>query len=181
MSVDRSRAAVGDDPGEWFDVVDEQDTVVGRRTRGACHADRNLIHRCVFILVYHPDGRILWQQRSQSKDTHPGCWVTSASGHVDAGESYAQAAERELHEELGIATPLTYLDKFLWRYPQESEWAAVFRTRCAGPFRIARREIETVAFMSAAELFARERAGRLRVVPAVHRLFEALGARLAPL
>ena len=36
-----------------------------------------------------------------SKDTFPGCWDSSCSGHVDAGEDYVAAARRELGEELG--------------------------------------------------------------------------------
>ena len=36
-----------------------------------------------------------------TKDTFPGAWDSSASGHVESGEDYAACAVRELREELG--------------------------------------------------------------------------------
>jgi isopentenyldiphosphate isomerase len=41
-----------------------------------------------------------------SKDTFPGCWDSSCSGHVDSGEDYLIAARRELSEEIGLETSL---------------------------------------------------------------------------
>jgi isopentenyldiphosphate isomerase len=43
------------------------------------------------------------QKRSMHVRLAPGRWDHSAAGHVDEGESYEQAAERELEEELGIS------------------------------------------------------------------------------
>ena len=39
------------------------------------------------------------------KDTAPGKWVSSCSGHVDSGEYYFDAAVRELGEEIGLFNP----------------------------------------------------------------------------
>ena len=36
------------------------------------------------------------------KDTFPGTWDSSVSGHVDSGENYDEAVIRESWEELGI-------------------------------------------------------------------------------
>jgi isopentenyl-diphosphate delta-isomerase type 1 len=88
------------DPAELFDVVDEHDRVISRARRREVHA-RNLLHRAVHILVHDGQGRIFLQRRSLAKDTFPGCWDSSCSGHLDAGEDYATAARRELVEELG--------------------------------------------------------------------------------
>ena len=87
-------------PDELFDVVDGEDQVTGQAPRNEVHA-RNLLHRAIHVLVHDPDGRLFLQRRSMSKDTFPGCWDSSCSGHVDAGEDYAEAARRELGEELG--------------------------------------------------------------------------------
>ena len=43
----------------------------------------------------------LWQQRSEFMH-NAGKWDFSAAGHVDLGESFAEAAVRELREELGV-------------------------------------------------------------------------------
>jgi isopentenyl-diphosphate delta-isomerase len=85
---------------EIFDVVDESDRVVGQATRREVHA-RGLHHRAVHVIVHDAAGRVFLQRRSFSKETSPGCWDSSCSGHVDTGEDYATAARRELGEELG--------------------------------------------------------------------------------
>ncbi len=46
--------------------------------------------------------------------------------HVTFGESYEQAAKRELKEETGVSAPLAYLGKFSYHVPPENEMVAVF-------------------------------------------------------
>ena len=48
---------------EILDVVDEEGRVIGQATRGACHADRSLLHRAVHLLVYDDGGRLFLQKR----------------------------------------------------------------------------------------------------------------------
>ena len=84
-----------------FDIVDGEDRVIGRAPRSEVHA-RNLHHRATHILVHDAAGRVFLQQRSLTKDRFPGCWDSSCSGHVDAGEDYPDAARRELGEEIGL-------------------------------------------------------------------------------
>lgn len=92
---------------EPLDVVDEHDHVLMQLPRDEVHA-RGLRHRAAHILVLDNSGRVFVQRRAWWKECQPGLWDTSAAGHVDAGETYAAAAERELQEELGIrpAQPL---------------------------------------------------------------------------
>jgi len=87
-------------PDELFDVVDHADRVISQAPRHKVHA-RKLLHRAVHVMVHDRNGRLFLQRRSLSKDTFPGCWDSSCSGHVDAGEDYPIAARRELGEELG--------------------------------------------------------------------------------
>ena len=86
---------------EYFDVVNERDEPVSRALRQEVHA-RGLLHRAVHVLVFDQHGRVFLQKRSMLKDTSPGLWDSSCSGHLDAGEDYDSAAIRELGEELGI-------------------------------------------------------------------------------
>jgi len=86
---------------EYFDVVDDRDRVIGRRTREEVHRE-GLYHRAVHIFVFRTTGELFLQKRSPGKDTAPNRWVSSCSGHVDAGESYEEAARREMGEEIGI-------------------------------------------------------------------------------
>ena len=86
---------------EIFDVVNEQDEVVGRQSRGEVHR-LGLMHRAVHVLVFNAAGQIFLQKRSMKKDRQPGLWDSSASGHVDSGEDYDACAVREVREEIGL-------------------------------------------------------------------------------
>lgn len=86
---------------ELFDVVNEQDEVIDRKPRGVVHAE-GLNHRAIHVFFFNQDGHVFLQRRSLLKKNHPDTWDSSCSGHVDAGESYDQAAPREVAEELGV-------------------------------------------------------------------------------
>ena len=86
---------------EKLDVVNAQNEVVGQATRGEIH-ETHALHRAVHLFVHTKKGDLILQKRSHLKDKHPCVWDSSAAGHVDAGESYEEAAHRELAEELGI-------------------------------------------------------------------------------
>lgn len=59
------------------------------------------IRRASRVFVINASGKILIQQRSEHI-SRPLLLDCSAAGHVDEGESYAEAAIRELCEELGV-------------------------------------------------------------------------------
>ena len=112
---------------EIFDVVDADDRVVGQAPRSEVHA-RGLLHRAANVFVFDSRGRLLIQKRSAAKDEFPLCYTSSASGHLDAGESYKAAAQRELKEELGLASPIEFLGKLPAGPETENEHSALFRT-----------------------------------------------------
>jgi 16S rRNA (adenine1518-N6/adenine1519-N6)-dimethyltransferase len=91
---------------EMFDVVDENNVVIGQRPRGEVHA-LGLRHRAVHVFVFDKHGQVYLQKRSHLKDVHPRTWDSSAAGHLDVGESYADCALREAKEELGIEVART--------------------------------------------------------------------------
>lgn len=92
---------------EIYAVVDRDDRVVGKASRREIH-QKGLLHRSVHIFIFNRKGQLYLQKRSMSKDQYPGHWDSSASGHVDWGETYETAASRELKEELGINPRLIY-------------------------------------------------------------------------
>lgn len=86
---------------EVIDVIDAHGNAIDKKGRDAVHKE-GLLHRGVQVLVFNPRGELFVQQRAMGKDTYPGFWEGSLSGHVHSGESLVMAAERELHEELGV-------------------------------------------------------------------------------
>jgi len=97
-------------PEEIFDICDADDNVTGQAPRSVVHA-RKWLHRAVHIWVFNSKGEFLTHLRSAIKDEFPSTYTSSASGHLSAGETYDEAAPRELEEELGLRAPLTYLTK----------------------------------------------------------------------
>ena len=100
----------GTSPCEMLQVVDENDRPVVERNRAVIHQEK-LPHRAVHVMVVNRQGEVLLQKRSFRKDQFPRCWDSSASGHVDAGESYDECATRELREELGLKASIRLLAK----------------------------------------------------------------------
>lgn len=136
---------------EMFYVVDEDDNVVGYAPRSECH-DKGLIHRSVYVIVINDRGEIFIQKRSLKKDLYPGYYACSASGHVEYGESYEEAARRELLEELGIEAPLKEICKFKCFSDVEREISALFICRHNGPFRLNSEEVSGGEFISIEDL-----------------------------
>ena len=91
--------------------VDENDVPIGIGTREEAWA-KGIYVRIVRAIISDENGRILSQLRSKEKKSYPGRWTDSASGHVDQGNSYDTAIKRELSEELGIDTNLSFVGKF---------------------------------------------------------------------
>lgn len=133
---------------EHFDVVDAEDRVVGVETRGVVHAT-GLRHRAVHIFVFNARGEIFLQKRSPWKDKCPGKWDSSAAGHLDTGEDYADAAARELVEELGIVGQQPELREVgALGSCEETGWefVRIFRAEHEGPFHWPAAEIEWGGF-----------------------------------
>ncbi len=140
---------------EIFDVVNERDEVVGQSTRREVHA-RGLLHRAVHVLVFNVRGQVFLQKRSMAKDSAPGCWDSSCSGHLDAGEDYLSAAVRELDEEIGlkIAGPhlLTPVLHSAACADTSNEFVWVYRLASEGPFVLSPAEIERGDWFAPAEV-----------------------------
>ncbi len=91
---------------EEFDLVNEQDEVIGTTNKEKSHRDAG-IHRVVAIYVFTLDGKLYIQDHIKS-----GMWDHSVGGHVSKGEDYDQAVVREGKEELGLDGPFQKLSHF---------------------------------------------------------------------
>ncbi len=139
-----------------FDVVDEFDNVIDQKPRSVVH-EEGLRHRAVHVLVLNEENELFMQKRSMNKDTWPGAWDASCTGHVDAGETYKEAAFRELQEELGWqpSNEMEYLFKLNPCEETGQEFIEVYRVLGSGPFRLNTEEIEIGEWMDLPNLTQR--------------------------
>lgn len=127
---------------ETVDVVDEHDRVVAAVKRSEIRS-QNLRHRAVYILVFNRAGQLFVHQRSRSKDVFPGFWDTAIGGVLSSGESYDEAAHRELAEELGVKG-VSLRRLFPFRFEDSATRIAGMVYSCShdGPFLLQAAEID---------------------------------------
>jgi isopentenyldiphosphate isomerase len=134
---------------EIFDIVNERDEVIGRKRRPDVHRDGDR-HRAVHVLIFNSRGEVFLQKRSMSKDTFPGAWDSSSSGHLDCGEDYDACAFREVKEELGfqLQSCPTRLFKLEACAGTGQEFVWIYRCEAEGPFELCPSEIERGGWFS---------------------------------
>ncbi len=167
---------------EVVDVVDAHDEIVGKAERDDVH-DKGKLHRLVHVMLFDSDGRLFVQQRALSKDRYPGYWEGSLSGHVISGETAEEAAERELHEELGVCVTLKHLKKII-RFGLHEEDERVLTTLFVvkdfkGELRIDEEEVKTGEFWSMKKLES-ELKGKKLFHPVFKKALEELKAMKEP-
>lgn len=133
-------------------IVDAHNRVIGAAPRREMRAQR-LTHRSTYILVFNSQGELYVQKRTMTKDVFPGYYDPAAGGVVLAGESYAEGAERELAEEMGIRDiPLTWLFEFYFVDAHTRVWGGVFSCIYDGEVVLQEDEVESGAFLPISDI-----------------------------
>jgi isopentenyldiphosphate isomerase len=139
---------------EIVQIVDENNVEIGAISRRLMR-EQNLIHRASYVLVFNGRDELFVQQRTLSKDIYPGYHDIAAGGVVVAGESYEEAAERELAEELGIRdAPLLPCFDHYYEDERNRVWGRVFRCRHEGPITLQPEEVAGGRFMTLDQIMA---------------------------
>lgn len=142
-----------DNKNELFPLVDADGNILGSITRGEAHGGGKQLHPVVHLHVFNTQGQLYLQKRPQWKDIQPGKWDTACGGHVDLGESVAQALRREAREELGLEqfTPTT-VDHYVFESLRERELVYVHTTVSDHPILPSKDELETGRFWTRGEI-----------------------------
>ena len=138
-------------------VVNENDEIVRLDTRENCHSGNGILHRAITIFIFNDKNEILLTKRSNLKKLWPEFWDTSCSTHVRQNETYEQAGERRLSDELGFSCELKFLFKFQYQanfqnIGSENEICALLTGNYTGNVNPNRDEISEHKWISPEEL-----------------------------
>lgn len=106
-----------------IDVIDKNNNVVGSTDVKTAH-EQKLTHRVVGVFVFNADDDELYLQT----DNKYGKLDIAVGGHVQKGETYESAAQREMHEEIGLKTPLQHISTFLPENTRLNHYWAIYKT-----------------------------------------------------
>ncbi|ROO39482.1 MULTISPECIES: NUDIX hydrolase [unclassified Pseudomonas] len=128
--------------------VDENDNLLGSLVRSELR-ERGLIGRGTYIMLFNSAGELCVHRRTMSKAIYPGFWDVAAGGMVQANETYAESAARELAEELGVSgVPLMAHDHFYFEDPGSRLWCSAFSAVWDGPLVLQPEEVLEARFLS---------------------------------
>ena len=137
-------------------LVSEKDEILGVMDKMQAH-ENGILHRAFSVFLFNDKGEMLLQKRAAGKYHSPNQWTNAVCSHPRLDETYLEAAERRLKEELGIETPLTYRFNFLYKADVgqnlwEHELDHVFTGNFEGEFKLNEEEVSEVRYISIDEL-----------------------------
>lgn len=95
-------------------LINPNDEVLGQMEKITAHVN-GLLHRAFSVFLLDKQGRMLLQKRSSGKYHSPNLWTNACCSHPRIGETYLQAAQRRLIEELGIHCELEKKFHFIYK------------------------------------------------------------------
>ena len=95
-------------------LISENDEVLGLMEKMQAH-ENGILHRAFSVFLFNDKGEMLLQKRAADKYHSPNQWTNACCSHPRSGETYLEAANRRLKEELGIETELTPKFHFIYK------------------------------------------------------------------
>jgi isopentenyldiphosphate isomerase len=92
---------------EYLDILDKEGNKTGDAKSYEEAHQKGLIHRSVHVWILNPQKELLIQKREKTRRAYPSHWDISAAGHISAGQTSVEAAQRETKEELGLDIPVS--------------------------------------------------------------------------
>ena len=137
---------------ELVERVDDQDRALGVAVSRRQAVQEGWLHRVAVTVCRDEQGRILVHQRSEQLSRFPGLYEVMVGGAVNVGESYVQAAARELAEELGIRVLPCLLFTFLNRSGLSPHWLGVHEAVVPGAVSADADEVAWHGWLTGTEL-----------------------------
>lgn len=138
---------------EYIDILNADGSSTGKQCLKSEIHTQGYYHNTAHVWFYNAKGDILLAQRAASKTIFPLLWDVSVAGHVDAGETVAEAAIREIKEEIGLQISESDLTKIgvydcFQSYPngiKDNEFHHTFIANFSGAINDLKRDPKEVA------------------------------------
>lgn len=133
-------------------LVTEKDEVLGLMNKQEAHK-KGVLHRAFSVFLFNDKGEMLLQKRAAGKYHSPSCWTNAVCSHPRKEETYLEAANRRLKEELGINTEIQEKFHFIYKANVgqglwEHELDFVFTGIYNGKFLLNTEEVEETRYIS---------------------------------
>lgn len=143
---------------EFVVLVNEKDEKLGRMEKQQAHV-AGLLHRAFSVFVFNSKGELLLQQRAESKYHSPLLWTNTCCSHPREDESYLEAANRRLKEEMGFDCELEEKFHFIYKAKLgeklfEHELDHVFTGFYEGEICINKEEVQDFQWISMEDLMS---------------------------
>lgn len=137
-------------------LVSENDEVLGLMEKMQAHKN-GILHRAFSVFLFNDKGEMLLQKRAAEKYHSPNQWTNACCSHPRNGETYLEAANRRLKEELGIEANLTPKFHFIYKADvggnlTEHELDHVFTGNYQHSFNLNEEEVSEVRYISMEDL-----------------------------
>jgi isopentenyl-diphosphate delta-isomerase len=97
-------------------LVNEKDEAIGIMEKMEAH-EKGLLHRAFSVFIFNSKGEMLLQRRALNKYHSAGLWTNTCCSHPRPGEDTRSAAQRRLHEEMGLYVELDFMTVFTYKTP----------------------------------------------------------------
>lgn len=95
-------------------LVDEQDNDIGIMEKYQAHREGRL-HRAFSVFIFNEQQELLLQRRALHKYHSAGLWTNTCCSHPRPNETVLAAANRRLHEEMGMSCNLKIKTHFIYK------------------------------------------------------------------
>lgn len=136
---------------QLIDIVNDKNEVIGKVTEDELY-HKKLAHRIVHVLVFDSKGKMALQLRSKTKSFCPGYWSTTVGGRVQSGESYQEAAIREMKEEIGVALDLEQIADDIYTHDGLKMFQRIYKATFDGQLSTSDPDIERFEYKSLEEI-----------------------------
>ena len=113
---------------EKFEIINVDDESIEVKDGDEFDYTRDF-HKVSLVIPISENGKLILCKRAKDKEPYPDKWVCAVGGKVSSGESFEDAAKRELLEETNLRSELTERGSFIYHKEDYTAKFYLFTTK----------------------------------------------------